>query len=53
MIVLKDKAGRNIKVFQADSAKKAQKLVDDGKWVVDTDKYGLMKAKAKKKAKKK
>ena len=45
MIVLKDKSGRNTKVFPAIQTNEAQKLVDGGDWVVDTDKTGSMKAK--------
>ena len=45
MIVLKDKGGRNTKYFPAPQASEAQKLVDGGKWFVDTDKTGAMKPK--------
>ena len=55
MIVLIDKSGKNTKVFTSteDSAKEAQKAVDSGDWLVDTDKTGMMKAKKEKKTTKK
>ena len=45
MIVLKDKRGRNTKVFPVIQSSEAQKLVDGGQWTVDTDKTGVMKPK--------
>ena len=45
MIVLKDKGGRNTKVFNDIQVGEAQKLVDGGGWTVDTDKGGVMEAK--------
>ena len=51
MIVLIDKSGKNTKEFTSteDSDKEAQKEVDSGDWLVDTDKTGMMKAKKEKK----
>ena len=53
MIVLKDKGGRNTKVFPVIQSSEAQKLVDGGGWPVDTDKTGVMKNKETKKTTKK
>lgn len=53
MIVLIDKTGRNTKVFPVEKKSEAQKLVDAGDWIVETDKTGAMtKASTKKTTKK-
>ena len=53
MVVLKEKNSQNTMVFSSTDIKKAQKLIDGGKWVIETDKSSMLKAKASKGTKKK